>query len=126
MPLSKEKQRQWMKAHRQCHVIPSVIPNWVKHPNPYLAGHLAVCPDYNPEHPGDHFDHCPYVNPMLRHETQPHVIPELSCTLYPDGVYRLEDMSLVQPEFCQSVNLYKVDIIGCRNNYSAPQKEQKG
>ena len=34
-------------------------------PNRYLAAHLRVCPDYNVDKPGNHFEACPYVNPML-------------------------------------------------------------
>ena len=74
MPLSKAKQAEYMREYRKRSVIPkspSVIPNWVAQPNRYLAAHLRVCPDDNPVIPADHFDHCPYINPLLR----PSVIP---------------------------------------------------
>ena len=77
MPLSKAKQAEYMKEYRKRlkSVIPSVIPNR------HLQAHLKVCPDYNFDNPGNHFDHCPYINPLLRG-----VIPNLpNC---PDGRYR--------------------------------------
>jgi hypothetical protein len=62
MPLSKERQREWMKEYRKRSktVIPSVIPN------PYLSAHLKVCPEYNVNKSGNHFEHCPYIDPLLR------------------------------------------------------------
>jgi len=52
--------------HAQNEANVKTLPDWVACPNQYLAGHLSVCPGYNPLDPGDHFDHCPYVNPLLR------------------------------------------------------------
>ena len=70
MPLSKIKKAEYMRERRkQKSVGLSVIPNWVTNPNRYLASHLRVCPDYNPNQPSDHFEHCPYVNPLLRPKT---------------------------------------------------------
>ncbi len=96
MPLSKEKQKQWMEEYRQRK--DSVIPNQ------YLAAHLKCCPGYDTEHPGDHFDHCPFIDPTLRNVS---VIPKYAVGyLYPDGRTRLEDMTVVQPEQCGSVKLW--------------------
>ena len=68
MPLSKEKNRERMRQLRA--VQPKldnptefVQPNWLLHPTKNLSFHMRICPDYNPLHPGDHFDHCPLSNP---------------------------------------------------------------
>ncbi len=75
MPLSKEKKVEYQREYRRRQKLgitqaqiaqPPVIPNWVLHPNAYLSGHLRYCPDYDPVQPGDHFEHCPFVDPMLR------------------------------------------------------------
>ena len=42
------------------------LPEWVAQPNRFLEAHLRVCPDYDPVIPRDHFDRCPYINPLLR------------------------------------------------------------
>ena len=95
MPLSKEKQAEYMRNRRRqlkASVIPkssSVIPNWILHPNSYLQAHLRVWPDYNPDKPSDHFEHCPYVNPMLQpkpKKIQPKIELLPNCS---DGRYRL-------------------------------------
>jgi len=86
MPLSKAKQAEWMREYRKRggSVIPkakSVIPKAKSViPNRYLSAHLAVCPGYDPVQPKDHFNHCPYINPLLR---EPESLP--NC---PDGRYR--------------------------------------
>ena len=105
--MSKAKQAEYMKEYRQrlkASVIPkvtidktpTVIPNVI--PNPWLAGHLRVCPDYDVNNPGDHFKHCPYINPQARFQ------PKLcwTCnlaTLYPTGALRC-DLSKFQPNQC--------------------------
>ena len=66
MPLSKEKNRERMRAQRLGCTQAQVIPDWVLRPNTYLSGHMAYCPDYDPVQPGLHFEHCPFVDPMLR------------------------------------------------------------
>ena len=70
MPLSKAKMRERKRADREKAMSnPTALyvkPKWVVKPNEYLLGHLACCPDYDPERPGDHFEHCKYINPMLR------------------------------------------------------------
>jgi len=38
----------------------------VVQPNPYLAGHLKHCPDYNVNKPGNHWETCPFINPDRR------------------------------------------------------------
>ena len=86
MPLSKarnrERMREQMRVKRQM-LQPSshsVIPDWVLHPNPYLLGHLSVCPDFNPVRPSDHFDHCPYINPLY---VRPNMLQPKSDSVIP-------------------------------------------
>ena len=70
MPLSKARNRERMRRLRS--VQPkSGLPQWVVQPNYYLLGHLRICPDYNPVQPKNHFDHCPFINPLLR-ELEPY------------------------------------------------------
>ena len=45
-------------------LLDTTAPPVVK-PNQYLEAHLRVCPDYNPVKPKDHWQHCPYINPVL-------------------------------------------------------------
>jgi len=88
MPQSKEHKAEYNKRYylgileRKLGILkPHVIPNNVK-PNRYLLAHLKVCPDYDVNSPGNHYDHCPYVNPMLR---PPEPLP--NC---PDGRYHAQ------------------------------------
>ena len=79
MPLSKARDKERKRLERS--VQPnSNPPTWIVQPNPYLAAHLRVCPDYDPVQPNNHFEHCPYVNPSLRPRE-----PLPNC---PDGRYR--------------------------------------
>ena len=53
-------QREYMKHKRQgltseANLSINVSPDWVTNPNRYLASHLRVRPDYNPNQPSDHF-----------------------------------------------------------------------
>jgi len=100
MPLSKERMRERKKVDRMSNPTPINVK-----PNRYLAAHLKVCPDYNVKNPGDHFNHCPYVNPMLRDDP---VIPKYPLGYqYPDGSCRLPDMTLVTPGECEIVRIYR-------------------
>ena len=76
MPLSKEKQREVMRNHmrkKRKMFIPKVK---ALQPNRYVLGHLRVCPDYEVKHPGNHFEHCSYINPMFIPKSDS-VIPKL-------------------------------------------------
>ena len=112
MPLSKERQAEWMREYRQRHacVITNsavVQPNYVEHPNRYPLAHLAMCHDYNPIQPLDHFSHCPFVNPMLQPKTDS-VIPKYDMGfLYPDGRMRLETGTLIDVSDCKEYLLIK-------------------
>jgi len=72
MPLSKERNRERMREQmriKRAMLQPKskmLQPDWIEHPNVYLAAHLRICPDYNPVQPSNHFDHCPYIDPLRR------------------------------------------------------------
>lgn len=75
MSLSKARDAERKRLARAKNVQPNLAvvqpkPDWQKNPNQYLLGHLSVCPDYEPVSPGDHFEHCPYVNPLIRLDTR--------------------------------------------------------
>jgi len=107
MPLSKAKQAEYQRQKRRG-VIPNskiVIPNINRH----LASHIKAYPDgFNPDgtYKKDYNPRLdPYINPMMR---QAQLQPNYPAgTLCPDGRVRLPDMSLVQPEQCEVIKLFK-------------------
>jgi len=61
MPLSKARDKErWHKRRLQpnsnLEVVQPNVPEWVAHPNFWLAAHLKTCPDYNPLRLDDHKD----------------------------------------------------------------------
>lgn len=91
MPLSKERDKErWHKRKKL-------------QPNPYLRDHLRYCPDYDPLKPGNHWETCAYINPLLRLENGKLQPKYPIGYLYPDGRVRLEDMTVVQPKECHKI-----------------------
>ena len=66
MPLSKKRDKERKQQAKVFQPNSNLIPKWIAEPNKYLTGHMNYCSDYDPVKPGDHFDHCPFVNPLLR------------------------------------------------------------
>ena len=70
MPLSKERNRERMREQmrlKRAMLQPnSMLPHWVLQPNAYLKAHMNYCPDYDPVQPDNHFEHCPYIIPLIR------------------------------------------------------------
>jgi len=87
MPLSKARDRErkrLAKVRLENEVVyqPSVLPEWVAEPNAYLSGHLRVCPGYDPLHPGDHFDQCPFIDPLFQPNSNLNVRPDVISNWY--------------------------------------------
>ena len=86
MPLSKVKQAEYMREYRKKSVIPNfhsvILSPFSVIPNPYLEGHLEVCPDYDPVIP-NHFNHCLFIKPLLSFQEGCDLLP--NC---PDGRHR--------------------------------------
>jgi len=87
MPLSKVKNRERMREARRVQPKAAVVqpkvdalqlkskgtkqvvsskPPVQPNVNRYLTTRLSVCPDYDVIKPGDHWETCKYINPLLR------------------------------------------------------------